>query len=568
VDISTELDAHAKTLVEYAVLTTGDYGMSRLVPRESAQSDHGYENRAIIAAASAAGLYNVNLDTKYPMLDHRPRTDGNPLATTLVAYAQTFFVCVRGDARKVLPLCTHYYERGKLLPMKALKYNGLMITAEQYMRQGYRVLAVATKNSRHNSLVRLSDAQSELIFEGFLCFYEPLLPGCAETLSRAQDAGLRVIMMCSGTDDKNYQLGRAIGLVSSREECIDGAAFDAIDKEALPGEINKYNIYQAMSFSSKRALIAALKKNGETVGYMGTKTSDIVLLDDADAGFSQSVTLKGNIGKGIDLSRPGALSAALGSGGTGSEALRFVADVIVSEVDMSGNGGFNSVYRAIERCENIYRNVGRIFKYLICTQGARLLLLLFGLVFGTELVLPLHMLILGGVIDLAAILSISFEKPEKNTLRHCRRQSGSELARRLQPAVFALLWAALVFFGTKFYPGIVGQSSAYSFLASALLSFVTLGEVKRGDKIFGKNITVNNTEALSFLLVCAFFTLCAFFGSFGSLFGVVGIGLGSLGAAAVSALVYMVASQIYKLLFFHKSKKTVRVKKGTEKNNG
>ena len=260
------------------------------------------EEDSIISAARKHGLYNIELENRYPILEHLPVSRLNRFETTLASFGDTNIVVLRGDAQSVLGLCRYYSEKGRVFKMTPEKLSDLQITASQITKEAFRVIAIASKNTTYTNLTRIVSCQSDLTFEGFICIREPLLPGAAMNISRCKSAGIKVIMICDDTDGNNRYIANALGIVSREDEIITSQQM-AVMKEGL-FRVNAplYRLYMGLDINQKRRLIGCLKDSGEIVGVLARGIDEIILLRDADAGFSQSITISPKALKtGVDL---------------------------------------------------------------------------------------------------------------------------------------------------------------------------------------------------------------------------------------------------------------------------
>ncbi|MBE6608194.1 MAG: cation-transporting P-type ATPase [Ruminococcaceae bacterium] len=394
-------------LLKYAVVTTGLYGQNKLA---SASEDSGeaytFEEDAILRAAFESGVYNTSLESEYPLIEFRRKNDYNRLDTALVRFNGDNTVLLRGEVNEVLSYCTHYYENGRIFRLGPIERSKIEVEATQLMRQAYRVVAVASKNSRFNSLTKLRDSQNDLIFEGFIALIEPILPGVSQTVARLRNAKMNVVLFCDDVSEKDYQIARAIGIVSSRENVITGEKLRELDldESGSPDKnIMKYTMFEGMSVSDKELAIKKIKENGSTVAFLGNKLNEITLLKEADIGMTECLKLTGTNEENLEYN--------------GCEALRFVSDAVVTMVDMDSSGGLNSVADVIGSAKNINNNIDRMLRYLISAQSIRAVIVLWSLLIGKFILSPLAILALGLVFDFFAALIMAFKKPTKRILR-------------------------------------------------------------------------------------------------------------------------------------------------------
>ncbi len=398
-------------LLKYAVVTTGLYGQNKMgASTEEGGDFYTFEEDAILRYAFECGIYNSSLESEYPLIEFKRRNDMNAFDTALVRFNGDNTVVIRGEADEVLSRCTHYYDNGRVYRLDPVEKSKIEVAAVQLMRQAYRVIAVASKTSRYNSLSKLSDSQNELIFDGFIALIEPILPGVGKTVARCRAAGVKVMLFSDEKGEKNFQIARAIGVLSSKKDVISGEALRSI-AESNPDNcaeiISKYTMFEGMTVADKELAIRKLRESGRTVAFLGNKLRELPLLKEADVGMTECISLTGE-----DTEKPEV---------DGCEALRFVADAVVTMVDADLVGGLNSAVEAVGIAKNINNNIYRTLKYLISMQSVRLVMVIWFLATGTMLLSPTAILISGLLLDFTASLIIAFKRPSARILAEADR---------------------------------------------------------------------------------------------------------------------------------------------------
>lgn len=393
-------------LLKYAVVTTGLYGQNKV----GASTDEGgdfytFEEDAILRYAFECGIYNSSLESEYPLIEFKRKSDVNEFDTALVRFNGDNTVVIRGEADEIISRCTHYYENGRVLRLDPVEKSKIEVAAVQLMRQAYRVIAVASKTSRYNSLAKLSDSQNQLIFDGFIALIEPILPSVSQTVARCRAAGVKIMMFSDEKGEKNFQIARAIGMLSSRKDVISGEQMRAVidaDPENAASVISRYTMFEGMSVSDKELAIRKLRESGRTVAFLGNKLRELPLLKVADVGMTECLSLTGEDSEKPEID--------------GCEALRFVADAVVTMVDADSRGGLNSAVEAVKIAKNINNNIYRTLKYLISMQSVRLVMVIWFLASGTMLLSPTAILISGLVLDFSAAMIMAFKRPSPRIL--------------------------------------------------------------------------------------------------------------------------------------------------------
>lgn len=548
-------------VIKYALISTGLYGRDKLV-QNNLKNENIYtaEEDSIIHIADKFNLYNVELEKNYPIIEHVPLSDSSMFETTLVNNMGTYVVSVRGEIHKILENCRYYCENGNIYPLTNEKRNDIKISASLITREAYRVIGVASKTTIHKTLSRLDACQTDLTFEGFMAVREPMLKGAAKNISKCQSAGIKVIMLCEDISENNRHLAESLGIAHDYTDVINKHELMHMKDGLFRANIPIYRVYEGLTTAQKRMLIQYLKDSGEVVGFLGRELDEIVLLKDCDVSFAQSMTVSVKAGrKGVDLtsrSMPLQMKDSKYSSKGRCEAVKFLSDVIISEADKVGHGGFNAIVDALMYSKVIYKNLLRVIKYLITVQSARLFMILYSVLFHDILLTPIQILFSGLLIDFAAVIIIGFEKPSNDILKQkidTETRLRHPLTHNMQCVVFGLFWAVITIImvrllGYFYIPNTMSEFISATFISFVLAQIITLNENMKERSLFIPNVKINGVYLITFISVAAIIILGIIYPRFGLLFGIVEINLITWGAVIAIPLCMMILYEIYKAL--------------------
>lgn len=574
-DMRGFVENSANTL-RYAVISTGLYGGNRLIANNLRNENvYSPEEDIIIAAARICGLYNVELENLYPIIEHMPVSQGNRFETTLFSYGDSNAAAVRGDAQTILGLCRYYSENGRVFPMTAVKLNEFRITASLITKEAFRVIAVASKSTSYNNLTRIVSCQTDMTFEGLLCIREKMLPGAAMNISRCLAANVKIIITCDDISDNNRYIAHSLGIIHGDNEIITSQRMTSIKDGLFRTNIRIYRLYQGLNLKQKLMLIHYLKDSGEVVGILARDLDEIVLLREADAGFSQSVTISSKAVKsGIDLtdrSIPVYSNNSKTLSKTGCDAVKFVSDVIVSEPEKSGAGGFNAMVNTIAYSKVIYQNLLRSVRYLLASQAARFFIVLYSILTHTVLLDPVKLLFCGLIVDFAAVMVIAFERPahdiisvrvetEKRLKHPFRHNAESILFGFILAFIIAVTPVILNQFNIKIEPQLLSSSV---FCGVILSQLVLLSETKKDRSVF-VSVIFNRVYGLVLILAVLFIITGQLLPQVGILFGMVRPSLPYVMITILHPIILLTVYEIYKLV---KNSKVKRNKKRRKPKN-
>ncbi len=566
-DPKTE-DPLTKGLLRYAVLSTGIYGSDRLVAlHQTGENIFTFEEDAILKAGTQAGVWSPALDEAYRLVEHRRREDAPSDAPvcdlTLTRHSGQYVLIARGDVRQILSLCSHYTDAsGQPRPLSVVRRQQILTDAGQRMRGGRQITAIATTLTAATGLSSLGSLNGQLTFEGLLSFQQPILPGCAKTVQKLQDAGIRIILLCPEESERGYYLAEALGIANDRSQAITASEIREMGDDLFLSSFTGYTLYQGLSVSMRRTVMKLWKEKGERVLYIGRELAEITLIREADVGATQALTLSG---KGLrSLSSPSGakipvhFSQSSDGALNGCDALRFVSDVVLSMVDRDGSGGLNALTDAICSARWIFRGLRRMFAYLTASLTAKILLTLFGFLFGQLWISPVGLLFWGMILDLSAVLTLTLSRPDDYLARRsASRKSevqkdgyykrlfllsagvgGALAVTQLLTALLSLLWKV----------GADAQSTLL-FLSTLPATAILLLETGRNTGIRSVGVSVSRMFVMAFAFIVAFVILCFCFPLLGTPIGIIRIPLTLLPLSLLPALfVLAICEGLHRLL--------------------
>lgn len=480
VDLSEEQpDKDALRVLRYGLISTGLYGTERLALKHQ-QSENIYtvQQQAILEAGEQYEIYSKKLEEEYPLFDHLEKGEkGSLFETALVHFKGQDVVVLRGDPEKVLERCTGYYKEGKLLLLDEGAKGELLALAGKFSRNNRQPVAVATKSYRYNTLMRVGEAQEDLIFEGFLAIEKPFLPDSAKEVLRMRDAGMRVIVYCREEGAENRHLARALGIATKDRQVIRRSDLVNMNEGIFKINLKEYALLEGFDSTALGYTVSVLSEEyGYKVGVFGNDLSAASLMCRAEASFAveEERPLGAHPGEETTVVDPVWSKAGRQGEKKGCQALSFLSDVIVPPVNMEGEGGINGVAVAIKGARSIYRKIETLLFYLSFSGALRLTAMLFSS--GSSFYISsVQGLALGLLFDLPAVFAIAFHKNGTEYGKTPLLKGGEGFAskfKRFSPAVAlgALLSAATVFLsGILFENGVLAAEHFSSFVFCSLL---------------------------------------------------------------------------------------------------
>ncbi|HTX95701.1 MAG TPA: magnesium-translocating P-type ATPase [Mycobacterium sp.] len=148
---------------------------------------------------------------------------------------------------------------------------------------GRRVVAVAAKPAAGLSTLSPSD-ERDLLLAGFLVFADEPKPAARQSLAELADLGIELKIATGDNPRVAEKVCDDLGLAT--RGTITGAQLDPLSDDKLADAARDHTIFARISPEQKSRLIAALRRHGRSVGFLGDGVNDALALHASDVGIS------------------------------------------------------------------------------------------------------------------------------------------------------------------------------------------------------------------------------------------------------------------------------------------
>jgi P-type Mg2+ transporter len=190
----------------------------------------------------------------------------------------------KGALSHVLAVCTRVRDGDKDLPLDGARRKEIDRRYEEWSGQGSRVLGVAVKDVPRQSAYSAEIDEADMIFMGFLLFFDPPKADARETLAALGRLGVQVKVITGDNRLVARHVAEKVGLPVSG--ILTAAEMDELRDEALWNVAERTTLFVEVDPNQKERIILALRKMGHVVGYLGDGINDAPALHDADIGIS------------------------------------------------------------------------------------------------------------------------------------------------------------------------------------------------------------------------------------------------------------------------------------------
>lgn len=191
--------------------------------------------------------------------------------------------------------------------------------------QAMRTLAFA-----HREITGDDDAETALVWDGYVGIRDPLRDDIVASVSACRTAGIRVRMVTGDNPETARAIAHDAGILGTGTVML-GAAFRSLSTEEQAAAARTIDVMARAEPLDKLLLVEALQKNGDVVAVTGDGTNDAPALKHADVGFAMGIA--------------------------GTEVAREAGDIILLD------DSFASITRAVSWGRSLYENIQRFLLF-------------------------------------------------------------------------------------------------------------------------------------------------------------------------------------------------------------
>jgi len=244
----------------------------------------GLKNLLDRAILESADFHGKALVEKYKKLDEIPFDFTRRMMSVLVQDPEgKAILFTKGAPEEVFQRSSHFELDGKLSPMDPALMVGLKQQYDSLSNDGFRVLAVATKDLPGKDVCSLAD-ERDLVLRGYVAFLDPPKKTAGPALEALHRHGVAVKILTGDNQLVSRKVCKDVGLAP--DPMLLGADVEKMSDPELGEAALKTTLFARLSPAHKERVIRALRGKGHVVGFVGDGINDAPALRAADVGIS------------------------------------------------------------------------------------------------------------------------------------------------------------------------------------------------------------------------------------------------------------------------------------------
>ena len=192
----------------------------------------------------------------------------------------------KGAPEDILRVCTHYLDSDGAEPaiLDAAAQTRIDALFARLGEEGFRVLGIAYRKVPRDHPHAVVDDESELVFVGLAAFLDPPKADAGEVLANMTASGVAVKIVTGDNERVTRHVCQTLGIPIAG--VLLGKEISGLGEEALLARVENANLFCRVTPAQKSRILAALKRRGHVVGFLGDGINDAPSLHEADVSIS------------------------------------------------------------------------------------------------------------------------------------------------------------------------------------------------------------------------------------------------------------------------------------------
>ncbi|HHJ80297.1 MAG TPA: cation-translocating P-type ATPase, partial [Candidatus Tenderia electrophaga] len=340
---------------------------------------------ALYQAAKLHGYDKQALQQQLPRIAELPFDSGRKRMSTLHQNGAEVLVFCKGAPEQLLPLCP------------AADQHSLLQQAEALASQGYRVLALASRNlTELPTEISVANVEVGLAFLGLVALIDPPRDEVPQAVQDCLSAGITPVMITGDHPATALAIAKRLGIAETEQQLLTGHELAELDIAQLQQRVRQLRVYARVSPEQKISIVQALQKVGEYCAMTGDGVNDAPALKRADIGVAM--------------------------GEKGTDVAREASDMVLLD------DNFATIAKAVREGRRIFDNIRKFIKYTMTSNSGEIWVLFLAPFLGLPIpLLPIHILWINLVTDGLPGLALAAEPAERGIMQRPPRSPNESI---------------------------------------------------------------------------------------------------------------------------------------------
>lgn len=193
-------------------------------------------------------------------------------------------IICQGDPDAVLSRCSAMRLDGRSVMLDDRRRAAVENLVDGYRRAGMQVLVVALADVRARIGHYSEDDEIELTLAGLIGFVDPVRADAGAAVEALSRLGVGLKMITGDARTVAVHTAAQVGIAT--DVVVSGEDLDRLDDTVLPSVVRDSAVFAEVTPSQKARIVAALRQDGTTVGFVGDGVNDVEALRSSDVGIA------------------------------------------------------------------------------------------------------------------------------------------------------------------------------------------------------------------------------------------------------------------------------------------
>lgn len=221
---------------------------------------------------------------RYPKVDEIPFDFSRRIMSVVVQVDGKHRLIAKGAPEAIFERCTQYELDHDLLDMEPLILADLKAEYDSLSREGFRVLAIASREFEPGRDSYSKADESGMTLKGYVAFLDPPKPGAKRAIEVLQKLGIQIKVLTGDNEHVAGKICREVGI--SATDIMTGARLDALTDAELSPLARSTHVFARLNPMQKERIVRVLQESRCIVGFLGDGINDAPALKMADVGIS------------------------------------------------------------------------------------------------------------------------------------------------------------------------------------------------------------------------------------------------------------------------------------------
>lgn len=323
----------------------------------------------------------------------------------------------KGAPESILEICNFIQIGEEIKPLTPTKRKEIETEFQKFAQKGLRIIAFSYKS--YKSYKTYTNIEEDQIFLGFVGIADPVRPEVKEAVKKAQNAGIKVVMITGDNELTAEAVGIETGIINKGEDILSGKILREYTDEKLLEILPKVKVFARTYPEDKYRIVKLYQKLGEIVAVTGDGVNDTLALKQAEVGVAM--------------------------GKTGTDVAKDTAHIIITD------DNFATLIDAIEQGRNIFLHIKNAIKYLLSCNIGEVIYILFALLLGLPIPTPLQLLYINIATDGLPAISLAFSPDDKKVLEKPPRKTLNILDKADYHYIFSVGFLTMILAGFSLF---------------------------------------------------------------------------------------------------------------------